>query len=193
MTRLNTPASINDTPTAAHALLHEVEQQLGVVPNLFRVVANSPAALSGYLHLNTASAQGGLDMALRERIALAVAELNGCGYCLAAHAYLGRHQARLSDADIEASRRGASIDPQADAAVRFAAAVVQQRGKVSREDIDAARQAGFDDARLIDILLVVALNTFTNYVNEVAQTEVDFPAVARLAPAADRLAPALGH
>ncbi|MDZ7866981.1 MAG: carboxymuconolactone decarboxylase family protein [Acidovorax sp.] len=94
MSRLNTPATIDAAPAAAQTSLKAVEKQLGLVPNMFRVVANSPAALTGYLQLSAASAQGGLDAATRERIALAVAELNGCGYCLAAHSFLGRKLAK---------------------------------------------------------------------------------------------------
>jgi len=184
MTRIHTPATVDAAPASTHASLKAVEKQLGVVPNLFRVVANSPAALSGYLQLSAASAQGGLDAATRERIALVVAELNGCGYCLSAHTYLGRNVAKLDDAEITANRNGASNDPKADAAVRFAAAVVRQRGHVGNEQVQAVRSAGYSDAQVLDILLAVALNTFTNYVNEVAQTEIDFPVVAPLRLAA---------
>lgn len=184
MTRIHTPATVDAAPASTHASLKAVEKQLGVVPNLFLVVANSPAALSGYLQLSAASAQGGLDAATRERIALVVAELNGCGYCLSAHTYLGRNVAKLDDAEITANRNGASNDPKADAAVRFAAAVVRQRGHVGNEQVQAVRSAGYSDAQVLDILLAVALNTFTNYVNEVAQTEIDFPVVAPLRLAA---------
>ena len=184
MTRIHIPATVDAAPASTHASLKAVEKQLGVVPNLFRVVANSPAALSGYLQLSAASAQGGLDAATRERIALVVAELNGCGYCLSAHTYLGRNVAKLDDAEITANRNGASNDPKADAAVRFAAAVVRQRGHVGNEQVQAVRSAGYSDAQVLDILLAVALNTFTNYVNEVAQTEIDFPVVAPLRLAA---------
>ncbi len=184
MTRIHTPATVADAPSSTHAALKAVERQLGLVPNLFRVVANSPAALTGYLQLSAAASQGALDAATRERIALAVAELNGCGYCLSAPTYLGRNVARLDDAEITANRQGASNDPTADAAVRFAAAVVRQRGQVSHEQLQAVRSAGYSDAQVLDILLVVALNTFTNYVNEVAQTEIDFPVVEPLRRAA---------
>jgi uncharacterized peroxidase-related enzyme len=177
MTRIHTPADLVSAPASTHASLKAVEKQLGVVPNLFRLVANSPAALSGYLQLGAASAQGGLDAATRERIALVVAEINGCAYCLSAHAYLGRNMAQLDDDEMAANRRGTSHDPKADAAVRFAAAVVRQRGHVSDEQLVAVRNAGYSDAQMLDILLAVALNTFTNYVNEVAQTEIDFPVV----------------
>jgi uncharacterized peroxidase-related enzyme len=178
MSRINTPASIEAAPAAARPLLEAVKKQIGSVPNLFRVVANSPAALEGYLGLNGALAKGSLDAKTRERIAITVAEINGCGYCLSAHAYIGKNVAKLDDAEITANRSGASNDLKANAAVRFAAKVVNARGHVSDADIVAVKAAGFDDAQVVEIVLHVALNTLTNYVNEVAKTEIDFPVVA---------------
>lgn len=177
MSRITIPASITAAPVAAQPLLEAVNKQLGVVPNLFRVVANSPAALEGYLGLNSALAKGKLDSKTRERIALAVAELNGCDYCLSAHSYLGKNLAKLEDSEIQANREGGSGDPKADAALRFASKIVINRGQVTDTDLQAVRAAGYDDAQLIEIILHVALNTFTNYVNEVVRTEIDFPVV----------------
>ena len=177
MTRIATPASIAASPVASQPFLEAVQKQLGSAPNLFRVVGNSPAALEGYLGLNGALAKGKLEAKTRERIALAVAELNGCDYCLSAHAALGKNLARLDDAEIAANREGGSSDPKADAALRFAAKIVTSRGHVSDADVHAVKTAGYDDAQVIEIVLHVALNTLTNYVNEVAKTEIDFPVV----------------
>jgi uncharacterized peroxidase-related enzyme len=178
MSRIHTPDSIEAAPAAAQPLLEAVKKQLGMVPNLFRVVANSPAALEGYLGLNGALAKGGLDARTRERIALAIAEVDGCDYCLSAHSYLAKNLAKLDDVEIEANRNGFSHDPKAAAAVRFAVKIVRARGHVSDADLAEARSAGFDDAQLIEIVAHVALNILTNYVNEVAGTEIDFPTVA---------------
>jgi uncharacterized peroxidase-related enzyme len=177
MSRLPTPASIEVSPAASQPLLQAVKKQLGVVPNLFRLVGNSPAALEGYLGLNGALAKGLLEAPTRERIALAVAEINGCDYCLSAHSYLAKNLAKLSDAEIEVNRGGGSSDPKADAAVRFAVKLVNARGHVTDADIKAVKDAGYSDAQVIEIVLHVALNTLTNYVNEVAKTEIDFPVV----------------
>ena len=177
MTRIKTIPSIADAPEAARPLLEDAKKKLGSVPNLFRVIANSPAALEGYLGVIEALSKGSLDPKTHERIALAVAEINGCSYCLSAHSYLARHVAKLDDAELTANRNGSSNDPKAEAAVRFAAAVVRERGHVSDADVAAVKAAGFDDAELVEIVLHVALNTLTNYVNEVALTEIDFPAV----------------
>ncbi|PHR18975.1 MAG: alkylhydroperoxidase [Hoeflea sp.] len=177
MPRIPTPATIDAAPAAARPMLEAVKKQLGSAPNLFRITATSPAALEGYLGLNGALAKGALDAATRERIALAVAQINGCRYCLAAHTYLGKNVAKLGDAEIAANRNGRSSDPRANAAVAFATKVTRDRGAISDTDFDAVRAAGYSDAEIVEIVAHVALNTLTNYINEVFGTEVDFPAV----------------
>jgi len=179
--RLATPASAADAPIASQPLLAAVHKQLGRVPNLFLLVGSSPAALEGYLGLNAALGKGELDGKTRERIAVAVAELNGCDYCLSAHSYLGTHLAKLDAAELAANREGGSTDAKAGAAVRFAAQVVRARGHVSDDELRAVKAAGYSDAQVIEIVLHVALNTLTNYVNEVAKTEIDFPLVTHRA------------
>jgi uncharacterized peroxidase-related enzyme len=181
MSRIPTPASIADAPQASRASLEAVSNLLGSVPNLFRIVANSPQTLEGYLGLNGALGKGLLNAQTRERIALAVAEVNGCSYCLAAHQYLGSNLAKLSAADIEANRRGTSGDEKAAVAVSFAVKIANNRGKVSDSDVEVVRAAGNSDAEIVEIVGHVALNTLTNYINEVLGTEIDFPAVDTLA------------
>jgi len=178
MSRIPIPASIDAAPAASRPLLKGVERQLGVAPNLFRLVARSPAALEAYLGMLGALGKGALPAATRERIALAVAEQNGCSYCLSAHTDLARRLAKLDDAEISANRRGGSNDPHADAAVRFAVEVLRARGRVADEALQAVRLAGYDDAQVIEIVMHVALNVWTNSLNELAQTDVDFPVVA---------------
>ncbi len=178
MTRIQLPDSIDAAPAAAQPLLEGVKQMLGSVPNLFRIAANSPATLEGYLGLNGALAKGSLKPQTRERIALAVAQFNGCDYCLSAHTYLGKNLAKLDDAEIEANRRGASNDPQADAAVRFAVKLVRDRGQVTDADVSAVKMAGYSEAEIVEIVAHVALNTLTNYLNEAFGTPIDFPVVS---------------
>jgi alkylhydroperoxidase family enzyme len=103
--------------------------------------------------------------------------LNGCAYCLAAHTYLGKHVSKFDDAEMMANRNGASHDLKADAAVKFAVATVRERGHVSDAELDAVRRAGFNDSEIVEIVLHVALNTLTNYINAVAKTDVDFAVV----------------
>jgi uncharacterized peroxidase-related enzyme len=177
MTRITTPATVADAPAASQPLLEAVNKQLGVVPNLFRMVGNSPASLEGYLGLMGALGKGELSAQTRERIALAVAEINGCDYCLSAHTYLGKNVAKLDDAEITANRHGGSNDPKAAAAVLFAKQVASARGRVSDTDVGAVKAAGYSEAAVIEIVLNVALNVWTNYINTVADTDIDFPVV----------------
>ena len=175
MSRLTIPAR-EDAPAKSQPLLDAVEKQLGVVPNLFRLVGNSPAALEGYLGLNGALGRT-LDAKTRERIALAIAQANGCDYCLSAHSYLGLNLAKIDETEIALNRAGHSGDAKADAAVVFARKVLDARGKVSDADIAAVRLAGFTEAQVIEITAAVALNVLTNYINNVAGTDIDFPVV----------------
>ena len=176
MNRITIPSS-EQTPTASLPLLAAVNKQLGVVPNLMKLIGNSPAALEGYLSLNGALSKWTIGTKTGERIALAIAEINGCSYCLSAHTYLGTNVAKLDEAEIAANRIGTSSDPKAAAALRFASKVALERGHVSDAEVQAIKAAGYTNAEIVEIVLHVALNTLTNYVNEVAQTEIDFPKV----------------
>lgn len=181
MSRISIP-TVDQSVAASKPLLAAVHAQLGVVPNLMKLVGHSPAALEGYLSLNGALGKGQLSVQLRERIALTIAEYNGCDYCLSAHAYLGHHVAKLSPSELDAARDGHSEDAATEVALQFALRVAQSRGRVSDADIATLRLAGFDDAAVVEIVANVAVNVLTNYINNVAQTTVDFPMVqARMA------------
>lgn len=175
MSRIAIPASIEDAPAAAQPLLEQVRAQLGSAPNIFRLMAKSPAALEGHLGLAAALGKGKLSAATRERIALAVGEFNACGYCLSAHSYVAANLVKLAPEEIAANRRGRSTDAKADAAVVFALKVAEARGRVADADLNTVRAAGYDDGEIIEIIQNVALNVWTNYLNEAAKTDIDFP------------------
>ena len=181
MSRIPTPATINDAPEASRPMLEIIQNQIGTVPNIFRLVSNSPAALNGLTALQGALVKGKLALATRERIALTMAETNGCKYCLSAHIYTGTKFARLDENEIDANRRGTSNNPKAAVAVEFARALVDARGSVTATEIEKVRAAGYSDEEILEIIAHVALNTFTNYVNEALGTEIDFPRTDRVA------------
>ena len=178
MSRIPTPATIEETPSAAHASLNGVKAALGTVPNLYRLTANSPATLDGLLALNGALGKGLLPAATRERIALAMANVNGCTYCNSAHSYIAANMLKLPEDEIIRARGGRASDAKADAAVILARKVAISRGDVKDTDIQQARAAGLSDGELVEIVGHVALNVLTNYLNEVFGTEIDFPVVA---------------
>ncbi len=177
MSRIPTPASIEAAPAETHGALNAVKAKLGKAPNLYLLTATSPATLDGLLALSGSLGKGKLDPATRERIALAVANVNGCDYCNSAHSFIAKNLLKLSDEEIALNRDGRSSDAKAGAAVQLARKIAIARGAVSDADLAEARKAGLDDAELVEIVGHVALNTFTNYINEVFKTSVDFPAV----------------
>ena len=173
MSRLATPTR-DASPAESRPLLDAVLKKFGVLPNLFRVTALSPAALQGLLSLNDANSKS-LDLKTRERIAIAVAQVNSCDYCLSAHTYIATNLAQITAEDAALNRKGASTDAKAGAAVRFAAKVAESRGRVSDGDIAAVKTAGYSEAQIVEIVSIVAENVLTNFLNNVAQTEIDFP------------------
>ena len=157
-------------------LLGQVRVKLGFVPNLFRVLANGPVALEGYLNFSAALAGGTLDERIREQIGLAVAESNLCGYCLSAHAFLGQ-RAGLTPDEIAKAIRASAADPKTDAILKLARNIVVQRSEISDSDLQRARAAGLSDGEIIETVANVALNIFMNYVSHAASTADDFPQV----------------
>ena len=163
-------------PEAAGKMLDQVQGAFGATPNMFRAVANSPAALASMWGSFGALNGGTLGAKLGEQIAVAVADLNDCEYCLAAHTALGL-KAGVSGEEMAAAQAGQSTDPKIAAALNFATSLVRNRGKISGAEVDAVRTAGFDDGAMMEIMAHVALNLFTNYVNVAFAVPVDFPHV----------------
>ena len=164
----------------AKVLLDAVNEKYGMVPNLVRTLANSPAALQGYLAFGEALENGVLPAKLREQIALTVSEANGCGYCVAAHCAIGK-SVGLNDRELSDARQSSSPDSKVEAGLHFARQLVENRGRAGDEDLNRVRRAGFGDAEIAEIVAVVAWKTFANYFNHVAGTEVDFPSVPEVA------------
>ncbi len=158
------------------ASLAAVKAKLGSVPNMFLTLANTPVALNGYLQLSAATATGKLNGKQREAIALAVAQQNACGYCLAAHSVIG-DMVGLSADDIASARRGIAGNPRDAALISLAADITEKRGNLSAAEVAGYKAKGLSDADILEVITNVALNILTNYVNHIAATEIDFPVV----------------
>jgi uncharacterized peroxidase-related enzyme len=162
------------TTGAIRRLFAEIRAKFALVPNLFRVLANTPAALEGLVGLRSALAAGALDEKTREQLALAIAESNLCAYCLSAHkataAKIGLNQAEIDDAI-----RASAADTRTDAILKLARSIVVQRGEVPDADLARARSAGLSDGEIVETVANVALNIFENYMSHVARVPIDFP------------------
>jgi len=166
----------DDAPQKTAELLTAVKKQMGGVPNILGTMAQSSAALGGYLGFAGALAGGKLSAELREQIALAVAGANQCDYCASVHSALGGKCGLTAD-EMQKNLNGQATDLRAQGALRFATRVVETLGNVSDEELNRVREAGFSDEEVVEIVANTALNIFTNYFNHVAGTEIDFPVV----------------
>jgi uncharacterized peroxidase-related enzyme len=161
----------------AHDLLAAVEKKLGLVPNMTRVMVNSPAVLEAYIGFSGALDGASLDARTRERLALGTAEANECEYCLSAHSTIGK-LVGLNESEILGSRRGHSADFKVAAALQFSRQLIDKRGSVGEAEVDAARKGGLTDGEIAEVVALTALNIFTNYFNTAFQVDVDFPKVS---------------
>jgi uncharacterized peroxidase-related enzyme len=174
MSRIAVPTR-DEAPAESQPILDEVGKQLGFVPNLHQLMALSPAALSGLVGLQGLLSKT-LDLKIRDAISLAVSEVNACNYCLVAHSYRAARFTHLPPEEIALNRRGESSDPRR-AAAGFARNLVETRGRVRDSDLAAVRQAGFTDGQIIEIIALSAQFLMTNFMNNVADTEIDFPEI----------------
>ena len=159
------------------ALLDAIQGQLGMVPNFLKVFANSPVALQTFLGLHGVTNAGSLTPQTRERIALALAQQNSCEYCVSAHTAIGR-KAGLTGDEIAAARAGTSEDAKASIAVKLARSLVEHKGDITTAELIEAREAGYTDADIVEIITHVGMNLLTNILGKASRVDIDFPKVA---------------
>lgn len=181
MTRIQ-PIDKQKADISTIELLGQVKKKFGSVPNLISTMAQSYAAARAYLDFNQALSAGNLSSRTREQIALLVSESNSCEYCLSAHTAFA-DLVGLDDQEILEARQGTAQSDKERAALEFVKTVLHRKGAVTDNDVVKIRNAGFSDGEIIEIVANIAVNIFTNYVNNIAVTEVDFPKVPRLAAA----------
>jgi uncharacterized peroxidase-related enzyme len=170
------PLELNEVSAPVAATLNAVKAKLGVLPNMFRTWAHSPVALDAYMKLSGAAGEGTLSAKQREQIALAVGEQNACGYCVSAHSVIGG-MVGLKPAEIDAARNAVAANPRDIAILELAQAITRERGHLSAGEVASFKSRGLTDADILEVLVNVVLNIFTNYTNHIAATEIDFPVV----------------
>lgn len=168
---------------ASHATLKPIKEKLGAnLPPPVRVLANSPATMNAFFALHGTLGQGQMSPKLREQIAIAIGNAQGCRYCVSHHTQLGRKMG-LSEQELDMARSGRAPEAKAEVALQFARQIAARRGAVTDAELATARAAGFSDGDVVEILGQVVATTFGNYLNHLAQTEIDIPTVD-LVPAA---------
>ena len=168
-----------NAPDAAKPVLAGIKKNLGRVPNIFATVAHSPAALKALMGMFGSLEEGSLAGKPHEAIALRIGEVNGCRYCTAAHTAKAT-MAGAGVAEAIAWRKGESDDPRIKALLDLAASLNEKRGNISDDELAAARGAGLTDDEIVETPAIVACNIFTNSVNALVRTDLDFPAAPPL-------------
>jgi len=168
------PVDPDHATGAIGRLFAEIRAKFALVPNLFRVFANAPAALEGLMGLSAALARGALDEKTREQLALAIAESNLCAYCLSGHTAMAA-KIGLSRVEIDDAIRASAADARTDAILKLARSIVVQRGELSDADLGRARAGGLSDGEIVETVANVALNIFENYMSHIARVPIDFP------------------
>jgi uncharacterized peroxidase-related enzyme len=176
MTRLKA-LSPDQASGKTNEMFNAINSKFGVIPNMMRTMGNSAAFLEGYLNLNGALSGGTLGVKISALIALVVAEANACNYCLSAHTYLGANLAKLDAETMESARLGGAKDARINAILKFAQTLMTKKGHVSDADVASVKSAGVTEGEVGEIVGHVALNILTNYFNNTANTEIDFPVV----------------
>ena len=161
-------------------LLNTVEKKLGMVPNMISTMAQSLPVANAYLAFSEALSKSSIRPKLREQISIAVGATNECNYCLAAHSAIGK-SVGLSDCEVVDAQSASATDSKSEVALQFARSVAENRGAASEDDFENMRSAGYSDSEIADVIGLVALNTFTNFFNRAANTEIDFPPVPETA------------
>ena len=142
-------------------------------------MGHSPAVLKGFLALTEAVTNTSIPQQLREQIALTVSQTNQSNYCLSAHTMISR-MAGMLDKDIMFTRKAQANDPKTQAILDFAKNVVEKRGQVSDQEINKLKSAGISETEIVEIIMIIVMNMFTNYFNRIVDPAIDFPAAPKL-------------
>lgn len=157
-------------------LFANIKSKIGKLPNAYDAIgSNSPVALEALLNFDAKLADASLSKQEIEVIKLAVSEVNGCDYCLAAHTLAGKAAGLSPDAMLGARRGTAIGDARLEALSAFVRAVAGSRGTVPPAVVDAFKTAGYSDAQVVDTIFAISSITFTNLLNRVNDTALDFP------------------
>ena len=166
-------------PEGAKATFDGLRGKLGFVPNLYATFAHSPQALNGSIAFGSALSQGELNGREIETVYLAASEANQCEYCISAHTTVGKLQG-LEEEETIAVRTASSTDARLNALAALTLEIVSTNGHPAPSLLDQFFAVGYSKAALVEVIGFVALNTFNNYVQHVAQVPTDWPAAQPL-------------
>ena len=175
-TSTNTPRisapDLEDSPEGSQVDLNVLKKRIGFIPNVYKVLSNSPNVLSGFINFQSALGKT-LDLKTRNGIALAVSERNGCEYCLSAHTHHASKGANTSEEEIALNRQGKSTNPKIGAAAKFAVKIIANKGRLDTDDLQELKTVGYTDAQIVEIIAFSVQVTFTNLISIASDIQPD--------------------
>jgi len=163
----------------AQAIFEQIQKKLGKVPNLYATIGYSADALKAFLGFDASFAHTAFSEKEKEAINLIVSEVNNCNYCLAAHTMLATMKG-YSKEDTLGFRRGNAADEKLDTAVKLAKSIAENKGDADAQLKENFFTAGYDEKALIDLIGLITVRSFTNYVYATTQVPIDFPVAEAL-------------
>ena len=167
-----------DVSTTNQAIFDSLHKMVGFVPNLYAYFAKNETALGDYLALQNRKST--LRAKERELINLVTSQVNGCRYCQSAHTVFGKMNGFTEEQVLEIRKGSASFDSKLDALAKFTLSVVENRGRATEESKEAFFAAGYTEANLIDVVIVVGDKTISNYIHNLTHLEIDWPLAAEI-------------
>jgi uncharacterized peroxidase-related enzyme len=174
-----TVPTIEQVSPESKPMFEAMQKRMGKVPNLYAVIGYSSHSLKAFLDFDATLSGGAFNGKQREAIALVVSEVNHCEYCLAGHTVAAIRNG-LTSADTIEIRKGSSTDEKLNAIVQLAKSMAETKGHAEEKYVDQFFNAGFDEGALMDLIGLVTVRVFTNYVFAVTEIPVDFPAATAL-------------
>ena len=177
MSTFNVPTR-NEVSEANQHLFDQLHKALGFVPNLYAAFAHSETALGGYLTLQ--GRKNSLTNKEKELINLVVSNVNDCTYCQAANTVTAKLNGFTEEQTIELRKGTASFSPKFDALVKFTKSTAASKGHPSDQEVEAFYAAGYSHANLVDAIIQIGEKTIMNYLHNITQVPIDFPAAPAL-------------
>ncbi|OPC66469.1 alkylhydroperoxidase [Elizabethkingia bruuniana] len=160
------------------AIFDRLQKGIGFVPNLYAYFGKNETALGDYLAFQNRKST--LTAKEREVVNLVTSQINGCRYCQSAHTVLGKMNGFTDEQILEIRAGNASFDGKLDALAKFTASVVNQKGKVASETLETFFGAGYTEANMIDVIIVIGDKIVSNYLHNLTHLEIDFPLATEL-------------
>lgn len=172
MKTFNVP-SYEQVTEANQQIFDNLKKMVGFVPNLYATYAFNDTALGDYLTLQNRKST--LSAKEREIINLVVSEVNQCYYCLSAHTAIGKMNGFTDARILDIRRAEINFDTKYDALAKFVKNAVINRSKPTRSAVDALFEAGYTEANLVDIIMVIGDKMISNFIHGTTQIPIDFP------------------